>query len=214
MQEVELGDAPRIVEQPVGRPGLLGADHLVDAVVEEGNVGGRAPLEQLVQADDLLRAVMAELSEIGDCGLVPKLGEAAGQDRRDRRRVAHPQPHHRRAAKAQDAQRPLRRFPLRRAQAALVEGHVGAAKRPLPPFDIGLPIDMDRAVELVEIAGRPVGPGIGVGAGRAVRQPAPAITQAPACPAQPVDAEFGEEDDQQHDAGDMPQRDDKPEQCL
>ena len=78
MQEVELGDAPRIVEQPVGGAGLLGADHLVDAVVEEGDVGARARFEQLVQADDLLRAIVPELAVIGHRDAVPECSEAAG----------------------------------------------------------------------------------------------------------------------------------------
>ncbi len=212
LQQVELGDAPRIVEQTVGLAGLLGAEHLVDAVVEQGEVGAHAAFQHLLQADDLLRAVVAELAEIGQCGRVPEFGEAARQDGGDRRHVAHPHPHHCRAAEAQNAQRAVaRRLARGRPQAALVDCHVGAAKRPLPPFDIGPPIDMDGAIELVEIAGRPVGAGIGVGGGRAVGQPAPAITQSPAEAAQPVDAEFGEQDDQQQDAGDMPQRDDEPE---
>src|SRR5260370_38148325 len=65
MKQVELGPPARLVEQPVGAAGLLCARHLVDAVVEQGDVDPRSGLQELLQGDDLLRAVVPELAIIG-----------------------------------------------------------------------------------------------------------------------------------------------------
>src|SRR5205823_13812820 len=54
MEQVELGPPARPVEQPVGAAGLLGARHLVDAIVEQGDVEPCCGLQQLLQGDDLL----------------------------------------------------------------------------------------------------------------------------------------------------------------
>ena len=99
------------LNSPSARAGLLGARHLVDAVVEQGDVDPLARFQQLLQGDDLLRAVVTELAVIGYCDAVPELCQAAGQHRRNGLLVARPHPHHCRAAEAQDAHRlPPARF--------------------------------------------------------------------------------------------------------
>src|SRR5207248_2556065 len=109
---------------------------------------------------------------------VSALGEPAGQHRRNGLVVACPHSHHRRAAKAQDADRLFIGSLLawRRPQPAFVERYVGTAVRALPPFDIGLPVDADGAAELVEIPRRPVSAAIGVGPRSAVRAGRAAIS--------------------------------------
>ena len=216
VEDVELGPPRRLVHDPVGRAGLLGADHLVDAVVEQRDVGPHPLFQQLLQRDRLLRAVVAELADIGDRGRLAEFAEAARQHRRDGLPVARPHAHHRRAAEAQDAHGVGAGLALARGrpQAALVDRHVLAAVRPLPPADMLLPVDPHRPAELVEIGRRPVRPAIGVGAGRAGRPGDAAAAQPANPPPQPVDAELGEQHEQHEKADDVPQRRDEANREL
>src|SRR5215831_118991 len=64
MKQVELGAPARLVEKTVSAAGLLGARHFVDAVIEQRNVDPLSGFQQLLQSDDLLRAVVPELTVI------------------------------------------------------------------------------------------------------------------------------------------------------
>src|SRR5436305_9705209 len=157
MKQVELGAPARLIEQPIGMAGLLGARHLVDAVVEQSDVDRLPRFQQLLQGDELLRAVVPELTIVGYRNPMSALSEPPGQYCRDGLVVPRPHPHHCRAAKTQDSDRLAahRIRPWRPPQPTLIESQVSATVRALPPFDIRLPIDADRAAELAEILCRP-----------------------------------------------------------
>ena len=100
VEKVEFSPSAGLVEQPVGTAGLLGARHVVDAVIEHGDVDPLASLQQLLQGDGFLRAVVPELAVIGYRNTISELCEPAGEHRRDGMLVARAHSHHCRAAKA------------------------------------------------------------------------------------------------------------------
>src|SRR4051794_30737438 len=110
---------------------------------------------------------------------MPEFFKAAGKHRRDRLPVARAHSHHRRAAKAQNADclcvasstaggvpKPL-----------VADGQVFARDRTLPPFDIRSPLDPYGAVELAEISFRPVSAAVCVGRRTAIGTGRLSITQ-------------------------------------
>src|SRR5580704_5006955 len=99
---------------------------------------------------------MNELSVIGDRDRMAEFAKAADKHRRDGSVVARTGPHQGRAAEAENfgGSRIGVVFSGGRAQPALIDRHITAAKRSLPPPDIRFPVHPRMPPVLVEITDR------------------------------------------------------------